>query len=325
MLQQTQVNQVEPYYRRFLERFPDVQTLAEAPLDRVLKIWEGMGYYSRARHIHQTARILGQQFKGKLPEKMEDLLTLPGIGQSTAGAILSLAYGQVHPVLDGNIRRVLIRFFYIDQDPSKAETINLLWAVASGILPAKKAGLFNEALMELGALICSPKNPNCLLCPVQTGCQGYDSGRPGDLPVRKPRKRIPHFDVAAAVIRNNRKILITQRPDKGLLGGLWEFPGGKKEPFESLEDCLKREIREELDIEIDVGENFIQVRHAYSHFRITLHCFFCRKKPGRITPLGVKAFRWVDPGELEEFAFPRADQKVIEFLTKKASNFSVAV
>jgi len=317
MLQQTQVSQVEPYYRRFLDRFPDIQTLAEAPLERVLKTWEGMGYYSRARHIHQTAGILCHRFKGEIPEKIEDLLKLPGIGRSTAGAILSLAYGQPAPVLDGNIRRVLIRFFYIDQDPGKTETINLLWKIASRILPAKTPDLFNEALMELGALICSPKNPDCLRCPIQTGCHGYGSGRPDSLPVKRPRKRIPHFDVTAAVIRNSKKILITQRPEKGLLGGLWEFPGGKKEPFESLEECLKREIREELNIEIEVGDRFIQVRHAYTHFRITLHCFFCRKIRGRITPLGVKAYRWVYPEELGEFPFPRADQKVIETLKEQ--------
>lgn len=316
MLQQTQVRQVEPYYRRFINQFPEIRLLAEASLEKVLKVWEGMGYYSRARNLHQTARILVRRFKGEIPARLEDLLKLPGIGRSTAGAILSLAYGQSVPVLDGNIKRVLIRFFYIGRDPGDKDTIGQLWTLSRGILPLKNAGPFNEALMELGALICSPKNPQCADCPVKAACQGYRSGRPASLPIKGPKKKIPHFDVAAAVVRNNTKILITRRPEKGLLGGLWEFPGGKKEPGESLEECLQREIREELNIEIEVGEPFFKVRHGYTHFRITLHCFFCRKLKGRIKRLGVMDYRWVHPSELNLFPFPRADQKVIEYLTK---------
>lgn len=314
MLQQTRVDQVAPYFLRFLEQFPTIQALAKAPLERVLKTWEGMGYYSRARNLHLLAQKVVGQREGRIPDQLEDLLKLPGIGRSTAGAILSLAYGRPFPVLDGNIRRVLIRFFYINQDPRKTETINKLWERATSILPSKDPGTFNEALMELGALLCTPKNPKCRRCPLQTACQGYRSGHPEALPIKSPRKRIPHYDVTAAVIQNRKKILITKRPEKGLLGGLWEFPGGKKEPQETLEECLKREIREELDIEIEVGECFIQVPHAYSHFRITLYCFFCRKSKGRINPLGVGDFRWVHPAELDLYPFPRADQKVIEFL-----------
>ncbi len=317
MLQQTQVQQVVPYYRRFMDRFSSIQSLAKAPVLQVLKAWEGMGYYSRARHIHQTAQIIVRRFAGQIPIDFQDLLELPGIGRSTAGAILSLAYDQPFPVLDGNIRRVLIRFFYINQDPGKTATINKLWSISQNIIPLKNAGLFNEALMELGALICSPKNPDCVRCPLKKRCLGFCSGDPASLPIKKPRKPIPHFDVTAAVIQSKKKILITQRPEKGLLGGLWEFPGGKKEPGESLEQCLKREIQEELNIEIKVGERFIQVRHAYTHFKITLHCFFCRKLKGRILPIGVKDFRWVFPEELDRFPFPRADQKVIHFLRQK--------
>jgi A/G-specific adenine glycosylase len=318
MLQQTQVQQVVPYYHRFLDRFPNIRSLAKAPILRVLKIWEGMGYYSRAHNLHQTAQIIVDRFAGKIPADFQDLNQLPGIGRSTAGAILSLAYNQPVPVLDGNIRRVLIRFFNITQDPGKTMTMNRLWSISQNIIPLNKAGLFNEALMELGALICSPKNPDCPHCPLNLKCSGFCSGRPDSLPIKKSKKPIPHFDVTAAVIRDRKKILITQRPEKGLLGGLWEFPGGKKEPRESLEQCLKREIQEELNIEIQVGERFIQVRHAYTHFKITLHCFFCRKLKGRILPIGVKDFRWVYPEELERFPFPRADQKVIEYLKKQS-------
>jgi A/G-specific adenine glycosylase len=318
MLQQTQVQQVVPYYHRFIDQFPNIRSLAQAPILEVLKVWEGMGYYSRARHLHQSAQIIVDRFAGKIPADFQNLSQLPGIGRSTAGAILSLVYNQPFPVLDGNIRRVLIRYFYINQDPGETSTINKLWSHSRNILPLKNAGLFNEALMELGALICTPKNPTCSNCPLNGRCKGFSSGRPEALPVKKQKKPIPHFDVTAAVIRSGEKILITQRPEKGLLGGLWEFPGGKKEPGESLEQCLKREIQEELNIEIKVGERFIQVRHAYTHFRITLHCFFCRKLKGRILPLGVTDFRWVFPEELERFPFPRADQKVIEYLNEQS-------
>jgi A/G-specific adenine glycosylase len=314
MLQQTQVKQVEPYFNRFMNLFPDIKTLAEAPLQKVLKVWEGMGYYSRARYLHRAAGIMVKQFNGEMPECLEGLLSLPGIGRSTAGAILSLAYNQPLPVLDGNIKRVLSRFISLNGDQGKAETIDTLWKTATEIIPSGKAAPFNEALMELGALVCSPKKPDCPNCPIKRGCAGYNSGNPELFPLKRPPKRIPHYDVAAAVIREKEKILITQRPEKGLLGGLWEFPGGKKEPGESLEECLRREIREELNIDIRVGEKFFQVRHAYTHFRITLHCFFCRKIKGRLTPLGVKDFQWIPYEELDRFPFPRADQKVIEYL-----------
>ncbi|MBI4766149.1 MAG: A/G-specific adenine glycosylase [Deltaproteobacteria bacterium] len=317
MLQQTQVQQVVPYYHRFMERFPNIRSLAKATILEVLKVWEGMGYYSRARNLHQAAQIIVGRFAGKIPVDLQKLNELPGIGRSTAGAILSLAYNQPYAILDGNIRRVLIRFFNINQDSEKTTTIKKLWSLSQNILPLQNAGLFNEALMELGALICTPKNPACSPCPLNRRCAGFSSGCPEALPVKKQKKPIPHFDVTAAVIQNGKKILITQRPEKGLLGGLWEFPGGKKEAGESLEQCLKREIQEELNIEIRVGDRFMQVRHAYTHFKITLHCFFCRKLKGRILPLGVKDFRWVYPDELEKFPFPRADQKVIEFLEKR--------
>jgi len=316
MLQQTQVRQVEPYYRRFMEWFPEIRTLAKARIDKVLKAWEGMGYYSRARNLHQTAKMVVKQFDGKLPTTVEQLIQLPGIGRSTAGAILSLVYNQPLPILDGNVKRVLIRVFNIRKEPRKPSTIRELWDLAAALLPAQQPGLFNEALMELGALICRPKDPDCPHCPIKRKCLAYAQGNPPDLPLKVPGKKIPHYDVTAAVIRRGNKILITQRPEKGLLGGLWEFPGGKREKEESLAECLKREIKEELDLEIQVEEApFLKVKHAYSHFRITLHCFFCRRPSGRIKLKGVKDFRWVFPFELVDFAFPRADQKVIAYLT----------
>jgi A/G-specific adenine glycosylase len=317
MLQQTRVDQAEEYYRRFLERFPDIRALARAHPEQVLKAWEGLGYYSRARHLHQTARRVLEEHEGQIPGEYGQLITLPGIGRSTAGAVLSLAYDRAYPIMDGNVKRVLARFFRIRLPLGQAETTKTLWRQAEAILPVKGPGLFNEALMELGALICRPQDPVCARCPLRESCRAFREGEAGSLPLRNPARKIPHYDVTAAIIRRGGKILITQRPEKGLLGGLWEFPGGKKEPGETLEACLLREIAEELGIEIAVGERFMQVRHAYSHFRITLHTFFCRHRQGRIQKIGIQDYRWVKPEELGLFAFPRADRRVIEGLMQK--------
>ncbi|MBI5584790.1 MAG: A/G-specific adenine glycosylase [Deltaproteobacteria bacterium] len=317
MLQQTRVDQAEGYYRRFLESFPDISALARAQPERVLKAWEGLGYYSRARHLHQTARLIMKDYDGQIPGAYGQLLKLPGIGRSTAGAVLSLAYDQAYPIMDGNVKRVLARFFLIRGPIGQTETLKTLWQQAEAILPAKAPGRFNEALMELGALVCRPQNPDCARCPVREGCRAFPEGEAGSLPLKNPARKIPHYDVTAAVIRKGGQILITQRPEKGLLGGLWEFPGGKKEPGETLEACLQREIEEELGIAIAVGERFMQVRHAYSHFRITLHTFFCRHRKGRIQKIGIQDYRWVRPEELILYAFPRADRRVIEVLMGK--------
>ncbi|MEW6187507.1 MAG: A/G-specific adenine glycosylase [Thermodesulfobacteriota bacterium] len=317
MLQQTQVRQVEPYFIRFMQRFPTILALALTPLHQVLKVWEGLGYYSRARNIHRSAGLICNDLQGRIPADFKTLVALPGIGPSTAGAILSLAFNRSFPVLDGNIRRILIRFFALVGDPRQTTVEKQLWTLAREILPLDRPGLFNEALMELGALLCRPHNPDCPRCPIKAKCLAFASGRQNLLPSKSPKKPIPHYEVTAAVIRQRGKILITRRPEKGLLGGLWEFPGGKKEKGESLEEGLRREIREELAIDINVGREFIRVRHAYSHFRITLHCFFCRKQKGRIVPLGVDDFRWVYTHELQNFPFPRADQKVIACLIGK--------
>ncbi len=316
MLQQTRVDQVEPYYRRFMDRFPDTRALARAPLEKVLKVWEGLGYYSRARHLHQSAGEIVNQHGGIFPDRYADLVALPGIGRSTAGAILSLAFDRPYPVLDGNIKRVLIRFYHIRRPVGEAATLNELWRKAEELLPSRKPGRFNEALMELGALVCLPRNPACGHCPLRKTCLAFLHGNPEKLPLKTPRRKIPHYQVTAAVIRKGKKILITRRPEKGLLGGLWEFPGGKQNPGESLEECLRREIEEELGIEISVGESFMQVNHAYSHFKITLHPFFCRHLKGRIQKIGVMDYRWVTSAELSDYAFPRADRRVIAYLTK---------
>ena len=317
MLQQTQVRTVEEYYRCFVAQFPTVERLARAEVGAVMKAWEGLGYYGRARNLHRAAQVVADRFGGRVPDTLEGLLSLPGVGRYTAGAILSIAFGRRAPVLDGNVIRVLTRFFHLTDDVAKAGTQRMLWSLADTLLPAKRVHDFNQGLMELGALVCTPRKPACPSCPVAIHCEANRLSIQGELPVRAPRKPVPHYDVTAGVIWKNGRFLITLRPSKGLLGGLWEFPGGKREEGEDLPACLKREIREELGIEIEVGEGLVSVKHAYSHFRITLHVFDCRYAGGKIRLLACDDYRWITSEELDAFAFPAADRKVIQLLKEK--------
>lgn len=315
LLQQTRVEAVIPYYTKFLARFPDVLTLANAPLDDVLKTWEGAGYYARARNLHRAAQFVANERGGKFPRTVAGLLELPGIGRYTAGAIASIAFKVNTPVVDGNVVRVLCRYFGIRDDPKASATQERLWNIAAELLPEGQAREFNQALMELGATICLPKNPRCLLCPVQTDCVARQQGLQNVLPLKRAKKELPHKIIAAGVIYKKGRILIQQRLNEGLLGGLWEFPGGKVEAGESLEECVAREVREELGIAVRVGNEIIAVEHAYSHFSITLHAFHCDFVSGRIKMASAQKWKWVKPGELEQYAFPAANRKIIAALT----------
>lgn len=311
MLQQTRVETVVPYYERFLARFPTVQALADAPLEEVLKVWEGLGYYARARHLHASARQVVTAHDGQLPDTFEGLLALRGVGRYIAGAVASIAFGRNVPAVDGNVRRVLCRVFEIREDVTRSAVQRRLETLATSLLPVGQAGAFNEALMELGATVCTPRSARCDRCPLDDLCQACAKGEPEALPARRPRKRIPHYDVAAAVtIRDDGRVLVAQRNADDMLGGLWEFPGGKREDGETLPECLAREMREELDVEVEVGELLIVVRHAYTHFRITLHAFRCRLVTGEPRCLDCAAFRWVAPDELDALPMSVADRKV---------------
>ena len=318
MLQQTQIKTVIPYLRRWLERFPTLRDLAEAPLEEVLKVWQGLGYYARARNLHKAARRMVERHGGKVPEDREALLALPGIGPYTAGAILSLAYGKDEPILDGNARRVLSRVFGVEGDPRRGAVERRLWELARAILIPGQARAINEALMDLGREICTPRSPRCGVCPLADVCVAHAMGREEDLPTRPPRRVVPHYTVTAGIIwGEDGRILLAQRPEDAMLGGLWEFPGGKVEPGESLPTCLQRELMEELGILVHVGPPVGTVRHAYSHFRITLHAFHCRITRGEPQALGVAAFRWVTPAEVEQFPLSRADTKIVDLLAQE--------
>ncbi len=327
MLQQTQVDTVIPYYHRFLDRFPTLEALAVAPLGDVLKSWEGLGYYARARNLHKAAQVIVNERNGEWPRTVEGLLTLPGIGRYTAGAIASLAFDRHAPVLDGNVIRVLCRIFAVQRNPKDPRVREDLWQLAEALLPLSQegrggqgvragAGEFNEALMELGALICTPRKPQCVVCPVAHYCQARKRGLQNRLPIKTKRKPLPHYDVTAAVIRHKGRILIAQRPFGGRLGGLWEFPGGKVEPGETLSQCLRREIKEELGIRVRVGKPITSIDHAYTHFKMTLYAFECEFLSGQPQALQVEDFRWVRMAELEKYAFAKTDLKIIEVIKR---------
>ncbi|MFZ5915298.1 MAG: A/G-specific adenine glycosylase [Chloroflexota bacterium] len=315
MLQQTQVVTVIPYYERFLARFPTVAALAAAPLEDVLKLWEGLGYYARARHLHAAAQKIVADFGGQVPDTLAGLMSLPGVGRYTAAAILSIAYGQDVPALDGNVRRVLGRVYAIEEDVTRGAGLRRLEALAQEWLPAGRAGDFNQALMDLGATVCTPRSPLCHICPLAQGCGAHQLGREEQFPLRRVRRTVPHYQVTAGVVwGDDGRFLVTQRPLEGMLGGLWEFPGGKQKPGETLADCLRRELEEELGIRVAVGELLMVVRHAYSHFRITLHAFHCRIEAGEPRALECAGWRWIHLDEARRFAFSAADHHILAAL-----------
>ncbi|MBD2091625.1 A/G-specific adenine glycosylase [Microcoleus sp. FACHB-1515] len=314
MLQQTQVKTVIPYYHRWLDRFPTVEALAAASQEQVLKAWQGLGYYARARNLHRAAQEVVAL--GEFPRDLETVLALPGIGRSTAGGILSAAFDLPVPILDGNVKRVLARIAALPVAPSKA--IASLWQLSEELLDRDRPRDFNQAFMDLGATICTPKQPACLLCPWQKSCQAYNLGMQNDIPVSESRAPIPHKSIGVAVIWNDQgQILIDRRRPEGLLGGMWEFPGGKIEPGESIEQCIRREIQEELAIDIEVGDHLVTVDHTYTHFRVTLNVHHCRYLGGEPQPIECDEIRWVELADLEQFPFPKANLEIIAALRQK--------
>jgi len=319
MLQQTRVAQMEAHFTRFIERFPTVRDLAAAAEDEVLKVWEGLGYYARARNLHQAARRIVEKHGGHIPDTYEALLDLPGIGTYTAAAVSSIAFDRDHPVLDGNVTRVLCRILGIEDDPRRTAVKARLIAAGEKLLAPGQAGDFNQGMMELGARMCTPQRPRCGSCPLEALCRARNELEdPAALPTKTPKKRKPHYQVTAGLIWKEGKLLIARRPSEGMLGGLWEFPGGKQEPGETLQECLVREIREELDIAIEVGARLVSVDHAYTHFSITLHAFEARHLRGTPRAIGCADWRWITPEELDDFAFPRTDRRIIEYLQQEA-------
>jgi A/G-specific adenine glycosylase len=315
MLQQTRVETVMPYFGRWMERFPTIAALASASQQEVLSVWEGLGYYSRARNLQQAAQEVVARHGGELPKSVEELRRLPGIGRYTAAAIASIAFGQDAPALDGNIRRVLARLFDVSLPARSPQGERALLELAEAHLPRGQAGAYNQALMDLGATLCTPRSPQCERCPLSEFCQAYALGLQEARPVMVQKAAVPHYVVTAAVIERDGAVLIDRRPTEGLLGGMWEFPGGKVESGEDLPACLRRELREELGIDVEVGELVGVYKHAYTHFRVTVHAFRCRLKRGEPQTIQVSAVHWVHPGELGSYPMGKIDRQIAKALT----------
>ncbi len=330
MAQQTRLSVVEAYFNRWMEEFPTLEALASADQQEVLKLWEGLGYYSRARNLHRAAQIVVSEFGGQLPRTRAELLTLPGIGEYTAGAILSLAFGQHEPVLDGNAKRVISRLWDIETRIDLRSTENRLWRLSRKMVEAASApGAMNEGLMELGAMVCRRRNPLCHGCPVQSNCLAHGRGVEEERPVRAPGQKVPHLEFAAAIIWEDvpgqSRMLISQRPEPGLLGGLWSFPNGAKEADdEDLRACLRRAVRESLGVAVKVGERAETVEHTFTHFRMTLVAFHARITEGEPQAVGAADWCWTRLDEIEKFPCPVPDRKIIAALRNLAKESQAA-
>ncbi len=326
MLQQTRVDTVIDYYNRWMKTFPTWRALARAPQADVLKAWEGLGYYSRARNLHAASKIVCADCKwmffrdwkneAKKFQPLEKFLQkLPGIGTYSAAAIASLAFNEDAAVVDGNVIRVLSRLFAFGGDTKDAAGKKKMQAWADELLVEGRAGEYNEAMMELGALVCVPVAPKCADCPLQSVCAAFAKGEPDRWPVMKKKKKVPHITVgAAATINRKGEVMIAQRLEGDMLGGLWEFPGGKLEPGETIEECVVRELKEELGINIEVGKKLITVKHAYSHFTMTMHVYFTKIISGRPRLIHCADYKWVEISDLRRFAYSKADLQVVDAL-----------
>ena len=316
MLQQTQVDTVIPYYHRFLKTFPNVYALARAPWQQVLKRWENLGYYSRARNMYAAAQIIVDQFNGRIPDTIETIKTLPGIGKYSAGAILSIAYGQVLPAVDGNVRRILSRVFAIRKPLDNSREQKILFDLAAALVPTKRPGDFNQALMDLGATICQTKNPKCTICPLASICRARLADLQNSLPVKRKAPTIPRRQAVAAVIRNPEGLLlVVQRPATGLLASLWKLPGGFVEDGENMESSLKRNVRKELGIFIRPVKKLASVNHAYTHFRVKLDPYESILLKGEPKALGCQEWRWATLSDLNKLPLSKIDRMVIAVLS----------
>jgi len=311
MLQQTRVETVIPYFEKWMRLFPDIQALAQASEHDVLNAWEGLGYYSRARNLHRAAKLVVDQYDGNIPRDLTELRKLPGIGRYTLGAIASIAFGMDVSALDGNIKRVYARIFDIEEPVDSTTGEKLLWELADKYLPKGHAGDYNQALMDLGATICVPKNPRCLICPVMKLCQARQNGTQDQRPVKKLKKEVPHYVNAAGVVIERKRVLLAQRPSQGLLASMWEFPNGRVngDPAKGLSKALKTEYN--LSLRVKRGQDSLGiVQHGYSHFSVTVHAFPCELIS---RPKGTN-LKWVALKELENYPMGRIDRQIANII-----------
>jgi A/G-specific adenine glycosylase len=313
MLQQTRVEAVIPYFEKWMRLFPNVQALSQASEQEVLNAWEGLGYYSRARNLHKAAKIVAEQYNGEIPRDLDELRKLPGIGRYTLGAIASIAFGMDVSALDGNIKRVYARIFDIEEPVDSPAGEKILWELADQYLPKGHAGDYNQALMDLGATICVPKNPRCLICPVMILCKARQNGTQNQRPMMKPKKEIPRYIHAAGVIVEKGRVLLAQRPSNGLLGGMWEFPNGRvnSDPAKELSNVLKTGYKIRLR-RTRGKETLGVVQHAYTHFKVTVYVFQCEL----ISIFKETNLKWVSLNKLQDYPMGKIDRQIAEMIAK---------
>ncbi len=307
MLQQTRVETVIPYFKKWMQLFPTFRSLAKASGQDVLNAWEGLGYYSRARNLHKTSKIIVAKHGGKLPRDLNELRKLPGVGRYTVGALASIVFDMDEPALDGNLKRVYARLFDVNKAVDATEGEKLLWKLARENLPKGKAADFNQALMDLGAMICLPKNPRCGVCPLVKDCKARKNGTQHLRPVKKVKKKLPHYVHAAAVIEKRGRVLLSQRPSEGLLAGMWEFPNARVEgdPARSAASALKRGCR--LNVRVKRGVEPLAVTpHTYSHFKVTVHAFQCEL----LSAPKDNRMKWVSLKELSDLPMGKIDRHI---------------
>ncbi|NOZ62787.1 MAG: A/G-specific adenine glycosylase [Calditrichaeota bacterium] len=317
MLQQTQVVKVIDYYQRFLEQFPNVKTLAEAELEKTLRLWQGLGYYARARNLHRAAQILLDEYDGRAPNSVSDFKKLPGVGEYIAAAVYSLAKGTPLPAIDGNVKRVFARIFEIAEPMTNSAGERAVNQAVRLVFDDRCPGEFNQAMIELGALICKPRNPRCDDCPLSPFCASFANSTQQDFPRKKNKNPIPERRLAVGVILNEGKFLLVRRNPFGLLGGFWEFPGGKIEAAETAADACARQIQAKCGIAVTVGENIGVVKHSYSHFKIVVQIFLCQPVVAKLVLRDHDDFVWVNFVESRELPIHGAHLKIIEILKKE--------
>tara|TARA_Y100001968_G_C19406372_1_gene743881 strand:+ start:532 stop:1710 length:1179 start_codon:yes stop_codon:yes gene_type:complete len=322
MLQQTQLKVVLPYWVRWMNSFPDLNALASADEQKILLHWQGLGYYSRAKRIHQASKLLikligksSSIVPASWPVDIEEWKNLPGIGRSTAGSIISSAFDLPAPILDGNVKRILSRLIASHKIASQDQ--KRLWKLSALLLSEHRPRDFNQALMDLGAIVCTPRKPSCSICPLQNSCLAYINYDPDDFPKKEMKKRNPLEEIGLGLVFNQYgQLLIDQRLENSSMGGMWEFPGGKKEPNESIQETIEREIREELGINVKTGKKLLSFEHSYSHKKLHFTVHLCEFKSGVPKAIASQKLLWVDPERLCDFPFPAANTKIIYELHK---------
>jgi len=316
MLQQTQMERGVAYFHRWMDALPDVTAVAQAHEDTLLKLWEGLGYYSRVRNLHKAAKIIAAEHNGEFPKEHAAIRALPGIGDYTAGAIVSIAFNQDVICVDANVERVFSRIFDIDTPVKQKQNMEFIRTTAAKVLPSGQAREFNQALMELGALVCS-KKPRCEQCPLRQYCEAYHLGIPHERPVPAAKKEIKHIDVATGFLIHQGKIYIQKRPDFGVWAGFWELPGGSVEDGEAPEETVVREFMEETEFPVSITDKILVVKHGYTTYRVTMHCYFlsfAQQHSAEPVLHAATAYRWVSMNELNEVTLPAGHRKLLDHL-----------